>query len=193
MDETHKEPVLLEEEHCAFCNQFAPEFLAIRCPGSSSRAQHCKECTCLNKNVEFPQKTEQSSFNCVTQETDGIENQGLLMNPVYHGWNWYKQVMGRVIFFCKLLKHKALHRNHEKCVLDCSICRVKNPSNVDVFSPTWKSIRDHEVLIYCAKHEAIHLEEQVKPKKLSKYTKIDGVYYEISRFAGGATLVQKDL
>ena len=41
MDETHKAPVLLEEEHCAFCNWFDPEFLAIRCPGSNGGAEHC--------------------------------------------------------------------------------------------------------------------------------------------------------
>ena len=124
---------------------------------------------------------------------DVTKIQNLLLNPVYHGWNQFKQVMDREIFFCKLLKHKALHNSHEKCVLDCSICRIKNPSNIDGFSPAWESVRDCEVLIHCAKYEAILMEEKIKLKKLSKCTKIDEVYYEISRFAGGAILVQKDL
>ena len=49
------------------------------------------------------------------------------------------------------------------------------------------------MLIHCAKKEATFIEEVVKSKKLHKYTKIDGMYYEVSGFAGGATLVQKDL
>ena len=167
--------------------------MALRSPSGGGRSKHCEDCTCLSAALKVTQEHEGMSYKCCAQEIDVAQSQELLLNPVYHGWEKYKRVMGRVIFFCKLLKHKVLHHNHEKSVSDCIICKIKNPSSIDVFSPAWKSIRDHEVLMHCARKEAVFIDEEVKPKKLHKYSKIDGVYYEVSRFAGGATLVQKDL
>ena len=99
-EETYRKPVLLEEEHYAFCNQFDLGFLALKFNESKSGVCYCRIYPCLDPGCSLVQEVGCSNVQCKAFELEAMDHQGLLMNPICHGWEQTRWMLGMKMRGC---------------------------------------------------------------------------------------------
>ena len=183
LQETYKDPVLLESIHCNHCNQYSKDMLGLACSGLEDPGQHCAQCTCYSDCAES---------HASSHHTSAEDYPEYLVNPVKMGWKKAEAVMGLVTTFVQALKHKS-HATPGMAQKTCFMCRARAPRNTDLTAEAWRTSRNSEAMKYFARCNAPKVELTMNKGARGRFEKIDNVWYGISRFAPETQFMQKDL
>ena len=106
----------------------------------------------------------------------------LLIDPIFWGWSKTLRILGYIF----AMKDITQHRSHKEKKANCEICRL----GIDKWDPRTNQNRNETGLF---KYESDVIRSSLKPKDLSSFLEIDGIFYDQGRLSPEFPFKTQDL